>query len=249
MCQVSSCSLWCWSGQDRAPPGIGWRHKSSFLCTFGSPCLSKCPANMRREDVILWEVGISEIERKWVGNLFSLICWISYTQWFNFSWNWNSGNESSWPVFFVSSADEKKLLASSYDQSCLWICVWLTVAFKYELIVRLYLNLNLLYNMIFYLNLNLFLNMRELAKHPMPPTQVCLVVQASAMQLQINMRSYIVSAERLYFISNLYIKLFLSSHLGKSFQCGSEIVLTSIGLIQVFCVTRDITCQEMLNEN
>ena len=87
--------------------------------------------------------------------------------------------------------------------------------------------------------------MGELAKNTVPPAQVCLVMQTGAMQLQID----VSVTERLIFSRKLVLALKYEmishlSNLSKGFQCGSEIILPSIGLVQVFCVTRDITCQE-----
>ena len=73
--------------------------------------------------------------------------------------------------------------------------------------------------------------MRELAENTVPAAQMGLVVQSSAMELQ--------SLQ-----SRRHITCFALKYLSKGLQCGSEIVLSSIGLIQVFRITRDITCRE-----
>ena len=75
--------------------------------------------------------------------------------------------------------------------------------------------------------------MGELAENTVPAAQMGLVVQSSAVELQ--------SLQ-----SRRHITCFALKYLSKGLQCGSEVVLSSVGLIQVFRITCDITCRECL---
>ena len=76
----------------------------------------------------------------------------------------------------------------------------------------------------FYFNLNLLLNIRELAKNTVSSTQVRFVMETGPVELKYFQFLSIFSPKKGF------------PHLSESLQCGSEIILSSVCLQQIFCV-------------